>query len=286
MKSMKSIADKKEMDNAHVRMVSYRNDIDALLRVWQIRPLSVAKADPNDYRWSQYSGPIHSDDPIPVPDSLLKNAYGVILSRIGDIKSARNTISKMPDGTEKSGGLAKLKELATKAASVLTMHDNPVVHLKGDLYDLEFRNTGNVATYSHYSIKISPSWIRKVARKNLTIQDIAGREAMVLDAEQLPNTPEDYEAYATKVVTIRRPIARKGQVEIAKAWEEEHIPGQGTMITYRDFRHPAFLKYENRYVVRTMTTDGWKSCTGTTVNWAASTLKRRMKAIMLRKLSV
>ena len=286
MKSQKSINDKKEMDNAHVRMVSYRKDIDALLRVWQIRPLSIAKADPSDYRWSQYSGPIHSDDPVPVPDSLLKNAYGVILSRINDMKTARRVISNMPDGTEKAGGLAKLKELATKAASVLTMHDNPVVHLKGDLYDLEFRNSGNVASYGHYSIKISPSWIRKVARKNLTIQDIAGREAMVLDAEQLPNTPEDYEAYATKVVTIRRPIARRDQVVTAKAWEEEHMPGKGTMVAYHDFKHPAFLRYENRYVVRTMTTDGWKSCTGTTVNWAASTLKRRMKAIMLAKLSV
>jgi len=286
MKSQKSINDKKEMDNAHVRMVSYRKDIDALLRVWQIRPLSIAKADPSDYRWSQYSGPIHSDDPVPVPDSLLKNAYGVILSRINDMKTARRVISNMPDGTEKAGGLAKLKELATKAASVLTMHDNPVVHLKGDLYDLEFRNSGNVASYGHYSIKISPSWIRKVARKNLTIQDIAGREAMVLDAEQLPNTPEDYEAYATKVVTIRRPIARRDQVVTAKAWEEEHMPGKGTMVAYHDFKHPAFLRYENRYVVRTMTTDGWKSCTGTTVNWAASTLKRRMKAIMLRKMSV
>jgi len=286
MKSQRSISNKKEMDNAHVRLVSYREDIDALLRVWQIRPLSIAKANPDDYRWSQYSGPIHSDDPIPVPDSLLKNAYGVILSRVGDIRTARRMLSGMPDGTEKSGGLAKLKELATKAASVLTMHDNPVVHLKGDLYDLEFRNTGNVAAYSHYSIKISPSWIRKVARKDLTIQDIAGREAMVLDAEQLPDTVEGYEAYATKVVTIRRPIAREGQIAIAKDWEENNIPGQGTMVKYHDFKHPSFLRYENRYVVRTMTTDGWKSCTGTTVNWAASTLKRRMKAIMLRKLSV
>jgi len=286
MKSMKSIADKKEMDNAHVRMVSYRKDIDALMRVWQIRPLDIAKANPSDYRWSTYSGPIRSDDPIPAPESLLRNAFGVILSRIEDLQRARSIISQMPDGTEKSGGLAKLKELATKAASVLTMHDNPVVHLKGDLYDLEFRNSGNVASYGHYSIKISPSWIRKVARKNLTIQDIAGREAMVLDAEQLPNTPEDYEAYATKVVTIRRPIARVDQKKIAKEWEEEHIPGKGTLITYHDFKHPSFLRYENRYVVRTMTTDGWKSCTGTTVNWAASTLKRRMKAIMLNKLSV
>jgi len=286
MKSQKSIDDKKEIDNAHVRMVSYRKDIDALLRIWQIRPLNIAKADPDDYRWSTYNGPIHSDDPIPVPDSLLRNAYGVILSRISDLKSARNTISRRPDGTEKSGGLTKLKELATKAASVLTMHDNPVVHLKGNLYDLEFRNTGNIVSYRHYSIKISPSWLRKVARKNLTIQDIAGREAMVLDAEQLPNTPEDYEAYATKVVTIRRPIARAQQVEMAKKWELENIPGQGTMIAYHDFKHPAFIRYENRYVVRTMTTDGWKSCTGTTVNWAASTLKRRMKAIMLAKLSV
>jgi len=286
MKSQKSIDDKKEIDNAHVRMVSYRKDIDALLRIWQIRPLNIAKADPDDYRWSTYNGPIHSDDPIPVPDSLLRNAYGVILSRISDLKSARNTISRRPDGTEKSGGLTKLKELATKAASVLTMHDNPVVHLKGNLYDLEFRNTGNIVSYRHYSIKISPSWLRKVARKNLTIQDIAGREAMVLDAEQLPNTPEDYEAYATKVVTIRRPIARAQQVEMAKKWELENIPGQGTMVQYHDFKHPSFLRYENRYVVRTMTTDGWKSCTGTTVNWAASTLKRRMKAIMLHKLSV
>jgi len=286
MKSQKSIDDKKEIDNAHVRMVSYRKDIDALLRIWQIRPLNIAKADPDDYRWSTYNGPIHSDDPIPVPDSLLRNAYGVILSRISDLKSARNTISRRPDGTEKSGGLTKLKELATKAASVLTMHDNPVVHLKGNLYDLEFRNTGNIVSYRHYSIKISPSWLRKVARKNLTIQDIAGREAMVLDAEQLPNTPEDYEAYATKVVTIRRPIARAQQVEMAKKWELENIPGQGTMVQYHDFKHPSFLRYENRYVVRTMTTDGWKSCTGTTVNWAASTLKRRMKAIMLAKLSV
>ena len=286
MKSQKSIDDKKEIDNAHVRMVSYRKDIDALLRIWQIRPLNIAKADPDDYRWSTYNGPIHSDDPIPVPDSLLRNAYGVILSRISDLKSARNTISRRPDGTEKSGGLTKLKELATKAASVLTMHDNPVVHLKGNLYDLEFRNTGNIVSYRHYSIKISPSWLRKVARKNLTIQDIAGREAMVLDAQQLPNTPEDYEAYATKVVTIRRPIARAQQVEMAKKWELENIPGQGTMVQYHDFKHPSFLRYENRYVVRTMTTDGWKSCTGTTVNWAASTLKRRMKAIMLHKLSV
>jgi len=286
MKSQKSINDKIEIDNANTRMVSYRNDIDTLLRVWQIRPYNIAKSEPDNYRWSQYTGAIHSDDPINAPESLLRNAYSVIMSRIEDVRTARRVIANMPNGNEKSGGLAKLKDLATKAASVLTMHDNPVMHMKGDLYDLEFKDNGNVASYGHYSIKIAPSWIRKVARKNLTIQDIAGREAMVLDAEQLPNTPEGYEAYATKVVTIRRPIARKGQVEIAKKWEDEHIPGQGTMIRYHDFKHPAFMKYENRYVVRTMTTDGWKSCTGTTVNWAASTLKRRMKAIMLAKLSV
>ena len=286
MKSQKSINDKKEIDSANTRMVSYRNDIDTLLRVWQIRPYNIAQTDPSDYHWSSYHGPIHSDDPINAPESLLKNAYGVILSRIEDVRTARRVIAKMPNGNEKSGGLAKLKELATKAASVLTMHDNPVMHLKGDPYNLEINSNGNVSMYCHYSIKISPSWIRKVARKNLTIQDIAGREAMVLDAEQLPTTPEGYEAYATKVVTIRRPIGRKGQVALAKKWEDEHIPGQGSMIKYHDFKHPSFLRYENRYVVRTMTTDGWKSCTGTTVNWAASTLKRRMKAIMLAKLSV
>jgi len=286
MRSEKSRLNKKDIDDAIVRMVGYREDIDATMRLYQIKPFDIAQVDPSEYRWNSYNGEIKSSDPIPIPESLLRRAYALIMSRLADLKDARRIVRLMPDGTEKAGGLSKLKESATKVAGILTQHDNPKVHLSGGLHDLEVSSSGNLMRYDHYSIKISPSWMRKVARKNLSIQDIAGREAMVLDAEQLPDTPEGYEAYATKVVTVRRPIARTNQVEVAMKWEEENIPGQGTLVRHYDFKHPAFLIYENRYVVRTMTTDGWKSCTGTTVNWAASTLKRRMKTIMLRKMSV
>jgi len=266
---------------------SYRNEIAALLRLYSIKPKDIGEIeDKNHNRWSEFKGEVNTLDPLPIPENLLRKTYDIILTRIDDMRLSRRSLNNLPDGTSKQGGLAKLKELAVKTASGLTMHDKPVIHLGRDLYNLSFSDDGKVQPYSNYSIKVGPSWVRKVHRRDLAIQDIAGREAMVLDAEKLPTTPEGYEAYATKIVTIRRPISRKGQLELAGKWEEKHIKGAGTLARYYDFKHPAFLRYETRYVVRTMTTDGWKSCTGTTVNWAASTLKRRMKTIMLRKLSV
>ena len=270
----------------NTRVLSYRTDIDTLLRLYQIKPQDIAKVKGDDYRWGGYQGDISTEDPNYIPHELLRSAYNTILSRIGDMKVARESLAKLPNGNDRHGGLNKLKEIAVKTATVLSNHDCPEIHIGGDLHRLEYNTNGNIMNYLHYSIQIGPSWVRKVVRKDLSIQDIAGREAMVLDANQLPTTPEGYEAYATKVVTIRRPISRLKQIEVAKSWEEAHIPGKGTLVKYHDFKHPAFLRYETRYVVRTMTTDGWKSCTGTTVNWAASTLKRRMKTIMLRKLSV
>jgi len=277
---------RKNIREHNILILKYRRDIDTMMRLYQIDPYLIAAIDPKDYRWRSYHGEVTSKDKA-IPDNLLQEAYSKILTSLTDMKEMRKELKEYPNGTEKEGGMNKVKETATNVAHMLTQHDNPVVHFKGDLFNLHHQSNGKLSNYAHYSVKINAAWLRKVYRNDLAIQDIAGREAMILDADKLPTTPEGYEAYATKVVTIRRPISRKKQREVAEKWEAENLTKeQGSMIRSYDFKHPSFLRYETRYVVRTMSTSGWQSCTGTTVNWAASTLKRRMKTLMLRKLSV
>ena len=277
---------RKNIRKNNLLILRYRNDMDTIMRLYQIDPYSIASIDPNEYRWRSYHGEVNSDDKR-IPEHLLQEAYSNIIVALTNMKEMRKELKEYPDGTEKEGGMNKVKETATNVAHMLTQHDNPVVHFKGDLFNLHHQSNGKLSNYAHYSVKINAAWLRKVYRIDLAIQDIAGREAMVLDADKLPTTPEGYEAYATKVVTIRRPISRKKQIEVAEKWEAKNLTKeQGSMIRHYDFKHPSFLRYETRYVVRTMSTSGWQSCTGTTVNWAASTLKRRMKTLMLRKLSV
>ena len=284
----KKLQCKIQLQNINEDIIKYKNETQTLMRLYSIKPVDIANCDNANRGWREYTGDVSSNDPH-IPESMLKSTYHNILSGLENLKAERKNLKFMDDGNGKQNGLEKLKHQALNVASLLTQHDNPTIHLKGDEYNLKYEDDGKVKHYPHYSIKISPSWMSSVAKKNLSIQDIAGREAMVLHAKPLPDTVEGYEAYATSVVTIRRPISNVKQIEVAKAWEAKHLKSSaGTMVRRysRDFKHPAFLTYETRYVVRTMTTDGWKSCTGTTVNWAASTLKRRMKTIMLKKLSV
>jgi len=280
--------DQKQLKDINLRIIKHKDEMQTIMRLYSINPYQFSTVRTEDIGWRQYKGEISSSDS-GISEELLRSAYQVLINGFNQLQGVRRDLGYMRNGTEKEGGLDKLKSMSLNVVSLLTQHDNPTVHLRGDPYNLQYNDDGNVKSYPHYSIRINPSWIRKVAKLNLSVQDIAGREAMVLDADPLPDTPEGYEAYATKVVTIRRPLSTNKQIEVARRWEINNLEAnKGSLVKKysRNFIHPAFITYETRYVVRTMTTNGWSSCTGTTVNWAASTLKRRMKTLMLKKLSV
>jgi len=183
----KKLKCKLQLQSINKDILKYKNETQTLMRLYSIKPVDIANCDNANRGWREYTGDVSSNDPH-IPESMLKSTYHNILSGLENLKAERKNLKFMDDGNGKQGGLEKLKNQALNVASLLTQHDNPTIHFKGDEYSLKYEDDGKVKHYSHYSIKISPSWMSNVAKKNLSIQDIAGREAMVLHAKPLPDT--------------------------------------------------------------------------------------------------
>jgi hypothetical protein len=266
-------------------IVETKADIACMLDLYKLNRKHVMAQEYE--RWNHYDGPFEHDNPIPLTQTILKHAYNAILKARQEVMLLRRNVRDRCIPDFRSDKREQTRDVAVNELRSITSHDNPTVHFKDTEHE-EFLSSNSV--YRKYSVGIKASWYRDVHKANLSLQDIAGRTAFVVKVVKLVNTKEDYEAYAAVVVTVRRPISHTKQMEVVREWESRNLDStkHGSMVQQyaHNFKHPAFLVYENRYIVRTMSTSGWQSTTGTTVNWAASTLKRRMKTLMLKKLKV
>lgn len=280
MKNMTN--ERKRLNDCNMEMRDSKAEMLCMLELYEIDKKHIMTQPSPD--WRGYKNDYKHNSSVKITDAMLNYAYSRILrfrKDIGELRLQIGTLCNIDYHEDKS---ETTRGHAINVLRSITGHDNPVVHFGNRS---PFNEHGS---YRHYSVNIRASWFRTVFKKGLALQDIAGRSAFVVNAVKLVNTKEDYEAYAATVVTIRRPISSAAQIAMTKQWEAENLDTNmyGTMVVQgysRNYKHPAFLVYEERYIVRTMSNDGWQTTTGTTVNWAASTLKSRMKKIMLAKLN-